>query len=170
MTNPAESTSSAAPGVTPQRDLWLARALDVGLGIVWWTVLLIPEHSRPFLLNHELPGLAFAFLRVVCIVSAACLFFRFAYRRRPRLSALTAMACLWGGAAAFLVTGSGDISSREEVLDAFVALPWLFIALAWYVVLPMTALTAVVLARAERLLGFTVVRQPSAGFQSMLGK
>lgn len=162
MTNSAETTSSAAPAEPLQRVRWLDRALDVALGIAWWGVLLVHQFSRAFLLNHEPLGVAFTLLRVVGIVSLACLFFRFAYRRRPRLSALTAIACLWSGAAAFLATGGDEISSPEEVLDAFVVLPWMFIASAWYVVLPMTALTALVLRGAERARrrGFTSPAAP----------
>jgi hypothetical protein len=149
MTNPPETTSSAEGAAAPQLARWLDRALDVALGIIWWGVLLIPEYSRPYLLNQALPGKALAGLRVVGIVSVACLLFRLAHGRRPRLSALTALLCLWGGAAAFLLTGPWDLTPNELV-HACVRYPLLFIASAWYVVLPMTALTAVVLARAER--------------------
>lgn len=149
MANPPATTLNA-PSEAPNRNSWLDRTLGPALGVAWWGALLIPEATQPFLLEGSPPAMAWAFVRVVGIVTVACAFFRYAYRRRPKLSPLTALACLWGGSIAFLLSDVAHAGNCAGDGMALLAAPLLFIIFSKFVALPMTALTAVALARAER--------------------
>jgi hypothetical protein len=130
-------------------------ALGIKLGVAWWTVLLIPQASRSFLTEGSTFENAWAFARVVGLVAAAGAFFRCAHRRLPGLSWLTAVACFWGGSVAFVATLPERLAISNAFLVVFVA-PAVFVGNAWFVALPMTTLTAVLLARAERHPPFAV--------------
>lgn len=148
MATPTATTQLNTAAPTPGR--WLGLGTSVALGVAWWILLLLPEASRPFLLDVSALEMVWAFVRVVGIVTVACTFFRYAYRRRPMLSPLTALACLWGGSIAFLLMDAAHPASPDDLGIILVAAPFLFVAFAWFVALPMTVLTAVALARLER--------------------
>jgi hypothetical protein len=123
----------------------------LALGLAWWVALLIPEDSRRFLVQGTWLTRGWAFARVVGIVTVACMFFRYCFRRYwPGLSPLAAIACWFGGSAAFLATDPEWNCSIENAAAAVVVGPALFLLFAWFVVVPMTALTALVLAGLER--------------------
>ncbi len=135
---------------------------SLALGALWWLVLFIPEASREELLRGgalvrpvlnidslppapSVPALLWGFVRVVPIVFGACLLFRRLQRRWPKWILVSAFACLWGGCAVFAMT----VVPSSEQLSFLLIAPLAFIAFAWYVVVPMTGLTALTLARLE---------------------
>lgn len=144
------------------RARWELPVLCGGLGVAWWFALLIPEASRSFLLRNEALGnpfisvdtlpfalssplvLLWGFIRVVGIVSGACGLYVMLHRRFRKLRWLTALTCLWAGSGLFALSTAP--LGFESLLVSIVA-PALFIVFAWYVVLPMTVLTALVLTR-----------------------
>ena len=88
---------------------------------------------------------------VVGIVTVACMFFRYCFRRYwPGLSPLVAIACWFGGSAAFLAMDPEWGCPLANTVVGVVVGPVLFALFAWFVVVPMTALTALALAALER--------------------
>lgn len=130
---------------------WLSLALRLGLGVAWWVALLLPEISREILMQGSLTDVTWGFVRVVGLVAVACVVFGFVHRHRPGISPLVALICLWVGSLAFAATMP---PVTEPLLDNVAVLvfmaPPVFIAEAWFVALPMTAVTAVMVARNNR--------------------
>jgi hypothetical protein len=155
MTTRAPLPSAVAASPAPPARAWLNLALGIKLGLAWWTALLIPQASRSFLIEGTTFENAWAFARVVGLVAAAGAFFRYAHRRLPWLSWLTAVACFWGGSVAFVATLPEQFAISNAFLVVFVA-PAVFVGNAWFIALPMTTLTAVLLARSERHPSFAV--------------
>ncbi len=156
----------AAPAVDADLDeaaprpRWELPALCVGLGVAWWVALLIPDASRGFLLRNEsldspiisidsLPPevspltLLWGFVRVVAIVGAACGLYVMLDRRFRKLRWLTALGCLWGGSGLFAAT-TGPLGLESAIVA--LVMPGFFIVFAWYVAIPMTIVTALVLS------------------------
>jgi hypothetical protein len=123
-------------------------ATILGLAVVWWAVLLVPEVSRDFLLDGTENGMLWGFVRVVALVSGASVVFR----RMPRASSwktcLSAFCCLWGGSAAFVLTTMPQWDT-SSLLPCLFSAPLLFMAFAWYAVFPMMIVTAIVLSRLD---------------------
>jgi hypothetical protein len=155
---PAADTDIDIEAGSP-RARWELPILCVLLGVGWWIALLIPESSRSFLLTNDsldspiisvdaLPptfsplALLWGFMRVVAIVGGACWLYAALHRRFRKLRWLTALVCLWGGSGLFAMS-AGPLG-LESISVALVA-PAIFIVLAWYVAIPMTILTAIVL-------------------------
>lgn len=116
----------------------------LGLGLAWWAVLLVPEQSREILLAGGVLNVSWGIVRVVAIVTGACLLYGRLHRAWPAWSWLTALLCLWAGCAVFVLT----IEPTEPFGLALALVgPPFFVIMASYVVLPMTIVTAVVLAR-----------------------
>jgi hypothetical protein len=155
MTTRTPLPSVVVPSPTAPVSAWPNLALGIELGVAWWAALLIPGASRTFLIEGTAFENAWAFTRVVGLVALAGAFFRYAHRRLPRLSWLTAVACLWGGSVAFVATLPKHMAISDAFLILFVA-PVVFVGNAWFIALPMTTLTAVLLARATRRPPFAV--------------
>ncbi len=152
----ATSNPYAAPAVdtelAPERPPWLLTLVSVGLGIVWWFALLLPEASRGLLLEGTTLSQAWGFARVVGIVGAACHSYGRMRRAWPKVSWLSALVCLWGGSAVFAASMAGTTWEGDpSMLPLMVVLgPPFFVLMAWYVVLPMTAVTAFMLSLFQR--------------------
>lgn len=116
----------------------------LGLGIAWWAALLVPEKSREILLEGGALDVSWGVVRVVAIVTGACVLYGRLHWSWPSWSWLSALLCLWAGCSVFVLT----IAPTEPfgVVMALVGPPF-FVIMASYVVLPMTIVTAVVLAR-----------------------
>jgi hypothetical protein len=132
------------------------------IAVAWWAALLVPDVSRDFLIGSDTqlffldasqssqPVLKLiAFVRVVVIVWTACLSFRRLRRAWPKLTWLTAASLLYAGSALFVLTAMPRFE-LEQVVTLAVIGPPMFVVFAWYVVLPMTVLTALALARLDR--------------------
>lgn len=122
---------------------WRFALVCFALAPLWWALLLIPTWTHfafgnvPFELGFSL---------VATVVVCGCYAFRYAYRRSPRLPCWIAgaLAGLVLAATAFVVT----FPSLEDGGGYLYLLP-LAIANAWYVVIPMSGFTALLLIELE---------------------
>ena len=123
------------------RPFWLGIAL---LAVAWWGALLVPEESRRFLLEGDALFRAWGFVRVVGIVVGACVLYARLQRVWRSWSWLSAPLFLWVGCVVFVI--SMRPADPSTLLMAVVGPP-IFVFMASYVVLPMTVVTALVIAR-----------------------
>jgi hypothetical protein len=137
----------------------------LALGTFWWLVLLIPPLSRHELLRgwHTAPVLPgsshgelsptpadvlWGVVRVLAVTSVMCGLFRKMYRASPRVRWLSAALCSPLGCSLFALT-TGRRGIDIAVINATVGV-FVYFAHAWYVLIPMTALTAITLVDLER--------------------
>ena len=145
------SNNVTNPYAAPDTDLdpqpgeasWRYVVVSVALSIAWWLALLVPEASQSMLLTGTTLGVVWGFVRVVAIVSTGCLLFRRWRRAWSGLTWLTPLVCFWSGSALFAL--SSDAPDLPWSVSVAIVGPPVFAVLAWYVVIPMTTLTALVL-------------------------
>lgn len=125
------------------RSFWF---LSGALGVAWWVLLLLLPMSRDYLVTGSVAGVGWGFARVLAIVMLFSRYFWVASRVVPWSRWPNAMLCLWFGCALFAMTAE----PKEELGLAFILAPMMFIGNYWYVLLPGTVLTAVVIARVYR--------------------
>lgn len=129
------------------------------LGAAWWFALLIPELSRqellggwssnaPLLNESQRPAgslvdLLWGFSRVVAVVAVACVVFDRLRRRWPKRTWLLAAGCYWAGTTVYAAT---LFRLGWDKLPAYLLMgPFVYFAFAWYITVPVTALTALAL-------------------------